>query len=148
MLRNAQQLQTEESAFERRPQDKKAVHAWLAAAQDKWRDSDNSSVSIGTRFEAAYDAVFFVALAVLNAAGWKARAVDGHHAYALEAACAAVGAGEATFDRLDAIREVRNQKYAGVGRTDADLRDARIALNEFSAIAGAWMSERHPTLLK
>jgi hypothetical protein len=71
---------------------------------------------------------FFVALAVLNAQGWRSRSVDGHHAYVLEAACAAAGASVATFDRLDAIRQVRNQKYAGIERTESDFRDAKAAL--------------------
>lgn len=107
MLRTAQQLQTEAKAFAVCPQDKKAVRSWIESAQDKTLDAQNVSVSLGTRFEAAYDATFFLALAVLNAAGWKHRSVDGHHGFVLEAACAAIGASEATFDRLDAIRDVR-----------------------------------------
>ena len=107
MLRTAKQLQAESSAFAPCPQDKTAVHAWIGAAQAK--DADNTTVSIGTRFEAAYDAAFFVALAVLNAEGCRSRSVEGHHAFVLEAACAAAGANVATSDRLDAIRDVRNQ---------------------------------------
>lgn len=147
MLRTAKQLQVEASAFSTCPQDKRAVRAWLEAAQDKARDAANSTVSLGTRFEAAYDAAFFVALAVLNASGWKHRPVEGHHAFVLEAACAAIGAGVATFDRLDAIREVRNQKYAGIERTETDLQDARAGFDEFSTIAVAWLQASHRKLL-
>src|SRR5438105_6932371 len=102
MLRTAKQLQTEVSAFAPCPQDKTAVRAWIKAAQDKAKDADNLTVSLGTRFEACYDAIFFVALAVLNAEGWKSRSGEGHHAHVLEAACAAVGTSDAVFDRLDA----------------------------------------------
>ena len=90
---------------------------------------------MGTRFEAAYDAAFFVALAVLNAEGWKSRSVEGHHGFVLEAACAAAGTSVATFDRLDAIRDVRNQKYVGIERKEADLRDAKAVFDDFSNIA-------------
>jgi hypothetical protein len=48
-----------------------------------------------TRVEANYDACFNLALAVLNAEGWKARAVPGHHEFTLEAACSAVGGSRA-----------------------------------------------------
>lgn len=59
-----------------------------------------------------------------------------------EAAC------DAAFDRLDAIREVRNQKYAGIERTAADLRDAKAALEDFSSIAVQWLQASHAALLK
>jgi len=148
MLRTAKQLQIEASAFAPCPRDKTAVRAWIGAAQAKAKDAGNSTVSLGTRFEAAYDAAFFVALAVLNAQGWKSRSVEGHHGYVLEAACAAAEASVATFDRLDAVRDVRNQKYAGIERTEADLRDAKAAFEEFSNIAVHWLQTRHADLLK
>jgi len=148
MLRSAKQLQTEANAFAVCPRDKLAVRAWLTAAEDKIRDADNVGVSLGTRFEAAYDAAFFIALAVLNAEGWKSRSVEGHHAYVLEAACLAVAASTSTFELLDAVRDIRNQKYAGVVRVEADLHDARRVFDEFSDLAGAWFLAHHPTLLK
>jgi hypothetical protein len=140
-------LQTQASAFVPCPRDKTAIRAWIEAANDKAADSGNSSVSVGTRFEAAYDATFFVALAVLNASGWKHRAIEGHHAFVLEAACEAVGAGIALADRLDSVREVRNQKYAGMGRTPADLTDAKAAFEAFSALAIDWLQTHHAALL-
>jgi acyl transferase domain-containing protein len=148
MLRTAKQLQTDEDAFQPCPQDKKAVRAWIEAAKEKSKDADNATVSLGTRFEAAYDAAFTVALAVLNAAGWRHRAVNGHHSFVLEAACAAAGASDATFDRLDAIRDIRNQKYTGVSRTEADLQDAKDGFEEFSKVAVAWLQAEHGNLLK
>ena len=148
MLRSAKQLQVEASAFATCPKDKAAVRAWIGAAQEKAKDADNPTVSLGTRFEAAYDAVSFNALAVLNAEGWKSRSVEGHHGMVLEAACSAVGARTTTFDRLDAMRDVRNQKYAGIERTESDLRDAKTAFNEFSEIAVGWLQINHGALLK
>ena len=66
----------------------------------------------------------------------------------LEAACAAAGANVATSDRLDAIRDVRNQKYAGIERTAADLQAAQGVLTEFSGIAVDWLRLKHNSLLK
>ena len=148
MLRSAKQLQAEENAFHPCAQDKVAVRRWITSAQEKLRDADNLSVSTGTRFEAAYDAAFNIALAVVNASGWRLRSVQGHHAFALEASCEAIGAGLATFDKLDAIRELRNQKYDGIPRTDADLQDAKAVFQKFSDVAVAWLQAEHPGLFK
>jgi hypothetical protein len=148
MLRNARQLQAEANAFAPCPQDRTAVRSWIRAAQAKALDAQNDTVSLGTRFEAAYDGAFFIALAVLNAQGWKARSVDGHHAFVIEAACAAVGASVGVFDRLDAVRDVRNQKYAGIERTSADLRDAQVVFEQFSSAAVQWLEASHAALLK
>ncbi len=116
MLRSASQLQSEERAFHPCGHDKIAIRGWITAAQEKALDAKNASVSLGTRFEASYDAAFNVALAVINASVWRPRSIQGHHAFSLEAACEAVGAGQRIFDQLDAIRELRNQKYDGVAR--------------------------------
>jgi hypothetical protein len=58
-----------------------------------------------------------------------------------------VKAGVPLADRLDAVREVRNQKYAGMGRTPADLRDAKAASAAFSALAIDWLLAHHAPLL-
>lgn len=111
-------------------------------------DAKNASVSLGTRFEASYDAASNVALAVINASGWRPRSIPGHHAFALEAACDAVGAGQSIFDKLDAIRELRNQKYDGVARKESDLLEAQAIFQTFSDLAIAWLQHKHPALLK
>ena len=125
MLRSAKQLQAEEAAFHPGPQDKLAVRRWITSAQEKLRDA-----------------------AVINASGWRPRSVQGHHAFALEAACEAIGADRKTFDKLDAIRELRNQKYDGIPRTDADLQEAKAAFQNFSDLAVAWLQAKHPSLFK
>jgi hypothetical protein len=48
----------------------------------------------------------------------------------------------------DAVREVRNQKYAGIERTEADLRDAKAAFVAFSAVAVGWLQAHHTKLLQ
>jgi hypothetical protein len=53
-----------------------------------------------------------------------------------------------TFDKLDAIREPRNQKCDGIPRTDADLQEAKAAFQSFSDLAVAWLQAVHPSLFK
>lgn len=148
MLRSASQLQSEEKAFAPCPQDRAAIQRWITAAREKSRDASSTAISIGTRFEAQYDAIFNVALVVLNASGWRHRSVQGHHGFVLEAACSAIGTGEAMLNRLDAIRELRNQKYDGIARTEAELVEARKSFENFEAAAGTWLQAAHPALLK
>jgi hypothetical protein len=148
MLRSARQLSLDEQAFHSCPQDRSTIAALLAAATRKRADALLEANSLDTRVEANYDACFNIALAVLNAHGWKARPVPSHHRYTLEAACEAIGASEALFDRVDAIRDVRNLKYTGISRTRKDYEFSLKVLDEFAQAAGAWFSLHHGGLLK
>jgi hypothetical protein len=124
-----------------------AIARWIHAAQEKVADAKQTSVSLGTRFEAVYDAVFCSALVVLNASGWRHRSVPGHHAFVLEGACAVIGTSETLFDRLGALRDLRNQKYDGMARSAADVAEALRLFEQFSTAAGAWLQAKHPALL-
>jgi len=148
MLRSARQLALDEQAFHACPQDRTTVNALLAAASRKRDDALRQANSLDTRVEASYDACFNIALAVLNAHGWKARPVPAHHRHTLEAACEAIGAGEGLFDRVDAIRDVRNQKYTGISRSRKDYEFSLQVLDEFAQSAGQWLARHHETLLK
>ena len=66
----------------------------------------------------------------------------------LEAACEALGAGEGLFDRVDAIRDVRNQKYTGISRSRKDYEFSLKVLDEFAQSASAWFAQHHAALLK
>jgi len=122
--------------------------ALLAAASRKRDDALLEANSMDTRVEATYDACFNIALAVLNAHGWKARPVPAHHRFTLEAACEALGAGERLFDRVDAIRDVRDQKYTGISRSRKDCEFSLKVLDEFAQAASAWFGMNHAALLK
>ena len=148
MLRSAQQLSLSDKAFQPCPQDRVTVHNLLQAADRQAKDALIAQNSFDTRVEANYDACYNMALAVLNAQGWKSKALAGHHAFVLEAACCAIGAGEGLYDRLDAVREVRNQKYSGTSRTQRDLEASAKVLDAFSQLAAQWLAATHPQLLK
>ena len=128
--------------------DKRIIRSLLQAAQRKAKDAQLEAVSLDTRVEAAYDAVFDCCLAVLNAARYRTNAVTGHHQEALEAACALVGTGDGLFEKLDALRDVRNLKYTGAPRTQADLTEAKAAMERFSELVVAWLKKKHADVLR
>ena len=134
--------------FRPTPADKRIIRALLQAARTKAKDVKLGAVSLDTRVEAAYDAVFDCCLAVLNAERYRTNAVAGHHQEALEAACAIVGTGNGLFDKLDALRDVRNLKYTGAPRTQADLTEAKAAMERFTELAVAWLKRKHADLLR
>jgi hypothetical protein len=134
--------------FRPAPTDKRAIRAWLVAAQAKAADSAVEAVSLDTRVEAAYDAVFNCCLAVINAKGYRLGAAPGHHEEGLEAACAIVAVGEAAFGEIDALRELRNHKYTGTPRTVQDLADATRVMDRFTETVVAWFRRAHPQLLE
>jgi hypothetical protein len=141
MLRSARQLQIENRAFVACPLDLGTIRRLLEASERKKADALREANSADTRVEAFYDACFNIALAVLNASRWKAVSIEGHHAFTLEAACEAIGATEATFDRADAVRELRNQKYAGVERSNKDVQVARAMFEEIQGLAEHWFRQ-------
>lgn len=149
MLRTPEAFVKEGSkVFRTAPTDKHLIRGLIETAQWKANDVEIEAVSLDTRVEAAYDAVFDCCLAVLNAVGYRISSAPGHHEQALEAACALVGIGEGLHDRLDALREVRNQKYTGARRSARDLAVARDAMNQFSELVVTWLTVHHPHLLR
>lgn len=149
MLRAPEDFVKEGSkVFRAAPTDKHFIRGLIEAAQWKTKDVEIEAVSLDTRVEAAYDAVFDCSLAVLNATGFRVTSAPGHHEQALEAACALVGTSEGLCDRLDALREVRNQKYTGARRSERDLAVAREAMNQFIDLAVSWLREKHAQLLR
>jgi hypothetical protein len=134
--------------FRTAPVDKHLIRSLIEAAQWKASDVEIEAVSLDTRVEAAYDAVFDCCLAVLNAAGYRVSSAPGHHEQALEAACALAGIGEGLHDKLDALRDVRNQKYTGARRSEKDIAVAREAMNAFTDFAVAWLKHNHAQLLR
>jgi hypothetical protein len=130
------------------PQDKLTVQALIASAVRKKSDAELTANSWDTRVEANYDACLNLALAVVNALGFKAKSAVGHHESTLEAACSAIGAGEALFDRVDAIRVIRNLKYTGMERTGGDYTQSKQACEEFTHLVVGWLQNKHAALLK
>lgn len=115
--------------FRRAPVNRESIQGWVAISRAKAQDSLNPDNSTSTRLGAAYDAVFNLSLAVLAAQGWRCTAADGHHAQALEAACARAGTTQGVFDQMDAVRDVRNNQYNGVPPGEDDVALAQACMN-------------------
>lgn len=115
--------------FRHAPVNREAIQGWVAIARAKAQDSLNDLNSTSTRLGAAYDSVFNLSLAVLASRGWRCTSADGHHAQALEAACAYIGATQTAFDQIDAVRDVRNSQYNGIPPTEDDVALAQACMN-------------------
>lgn len=115
--------------FRTAPVNKTAIAGWIAIAEGKVADAQRTSNSPSTRLGAAYDSVFNLSLAVLCKHGWRSTAAEGHHAQSLEAASALCGIGQALFDELDALRDLRNGQYQGVQPSAEDIAYALQVMN-------------------
>ncbi len=100
------------------------VQGYVTMAGGKVADAGRKDNSASTRLNAAYDAVLNLSLAVLASRGWRCTSAHGHHAQALEAACAYAGLGQSVFDNMDAVREVRNGQYGGIPPGEGDVKMA------------------------
>lgn len=126
---------------------KDQVRAWLKDAMTKHQDLKLTGLSISSQLGLAYDAILLAALGVLAADSWRVTSKAGHHAFALEGAASILGFGEGAYERLDTIREWRNNKYEGVLTTPGQAQAAIKAATDFLELVSAWL-ERRPELLR
>ncbi|SPA01923.1 hypothetical protein CBM2626_B130112 [Cupriavidus taiwanensis] len=102
-----------------------------------------------TKFEAAYDAILFAALAVFAAQGYRITAAQGHHRIALEGLVGSIGGSQLLLDELDGLLSIRNEKYTGFATVRAP--DMRLALEHARRIlddTSHWLREHFPGMLK
>lgn len=130
MLRKPEQFEREGSkVFSKAPVNTVSIGGWVKIAGGKAADAARKANSASTRLGAAYDSIFNLALAILCKNGWRCTAADGHHAQALEAACAYAGIGSAAHDEVDAMRDLRNNQYQGIEPTPQDVEYALEVMN-------------------
>jgi hypothetical protein len=106
-----------------------SIAGWVKISGGKAADAGRKANSASTRVGAAYDAVFNLSLALLCKQGWRCTAAEGHHAQALEAACAYAGIGTSVFDEVDAMRDMRNNQYQGIEPSAKDVEYAVDVMN-------------------
>ncbi|MGE4243253.1 hypothetical protein [Ramlibacter sp.] len=110
--------------FRKAPVNTGAIQGWIRIAEGKAADAHRTANSATTRLGAAYDSVLNLGLAVLCKEGWRCTSAEGHHAQALEAACAYAGISVGLADEVDAMRDLRNGQYQGVEPTQPDVEYA------------------------
>lgn len=123
------------------PRDKTMAQKFLAASDRKAADSRIEQVSYDSRVEAAYDALYNSAAAVLACVGFRATCNDSHHILVLESVCAEIGATPELFAKVDALRKIRNMKYNGATRSFSDYKVAAAIFEEFSNLVQVWLSQ-------
>ena len=130
MLRKPDEFLREGSrVFRKAPINTLSIEGWVKIAGGKAADAARKANSASTRMGAAYDSVFNLSLAILCKNGWRCTAADGHHAQALEAACAFAGIASSVFDEVDAMRDMRNNQYQGIEPTTQDVEYALEVMN-------------------
>ncbi len=132
-----------------RLQNKQMVQELLRAAVQKLQDTKVQGVSEPTRFDAAYDAVLFSALAVFAVQGYRITAAPGHHRIALEGLVGCLDGGQMLLDELDGLLSIRNAKYTGFATVRAP--DLRLALELAERMLGEtsqWLQAQHPGMLR
>jgi len=130
------------AVFRPRAADPHAIRNFLQESDDKATAASNSKEKPGNRVDSAYDAIHMMCLACLGAENYRKTAEQGHHRELLEAICQRVGGGQGLLDRVEALMEARNRKYIGAGRTRQDAEDAAKVMDEFLALAQAWLKPR------
>jgi hypothetical protein len=149
--RSVMQLSLDEPKLVRqeRSLNKSSVQELLQSAVQKLQDAHVIAVSAPTRFEAAYDAMLFAALALFAAQGFRVSSQPGHHRIAMEGLVATLGLAIAVRDELEAFLDERNSKYTGfLTVKPADLALVLSRATDILARTSHWFETRHPELLK
>jgi hypothetical protein len=129
MLRKPEDFYKEGSkVFRKAPVNRESVQGWVNIAKGKVADAQRKENSRTTRLGAAYDAVLNLSFAVLAIKGWRCTSDNGHHAQALEAAASYAQVTDSVFDRVDAIRDLRNNQYQGIEPSEVDVTAALAAM--------------------
>ena len=136
--------------LERIEPDRAQIARLLAAAERNVADAQIAGVSAENRFDAAYKAIMQLAMAALNANGWRTRtSVPGHHRTVLQtlALTVAVAVAPEKVRLLDALRKQRNlSDYAGEMVPDAAVAECLASAKELSGHVRGWFAAHRPEL--
>lgn len=115
----------------------------------KLADAQNTTLSLDTRFDVAYEALLQIGLAALRANGYRPDSRGGHHVMALQTLPTTIGYPKEKVRLLD---EFRRQRGQGLYDGSFDPSEAEVAALIEEAIAlqlqfQQWLGERHPELL-
>ena len=128
---------------------KAQVQGWIREAGRKHDDAQRKANTGSTRLDAAYDAVFFCALAALASEGLRVTSRAGHHETGLRAAALVMKLPAALQDEADALKDWRNRKYQGFfDPSDDDIKDAIATARHYMEATSAWLQREKPELLK
>ena len=135
--------------LERIEPDRAQIARLLAAAERNVADAQIAGVSAENRFDAAYKAIMQLAMAALNANGWRTRtSVPGHHRTVLQTLSLTVAVAPEKVRLLDALRKQRNlSDYAGEMVPDAAVAECLASAKDLSGHVRGWLATHRPELL-
>ena len=128
---------------------KEEVSRLIEAARRNIADSEVTSISTETRFDAAYKAIMQAALVALMASGFRPdTSRPGHHATVIQSLTKSIGLVGDRMIVLDAFRRKRNLNDYSGGWVDETSTESCIA--EAKALmqdVEKWLKEKHPELM-
>lgn len=123
----------------------------LDAARRNLNDSNVESISLETRFDAAYKAIMQAALAALMANGYRPDTNrPGHHMTVVQSLTKTIGLPGARVAVLDALRRKRNQSdYTGEGtdETSTESCTQEQEAEQLLAEVTEWLHKNRPDLI-
>jgi hypothetical protein len=121
----------------------------LAAARRNIADAQLVGLSAENRFDAAYKAVMQLAMAALNANGYRTlTSKPGHHQTAIQTLVASVGLAPAEVIVLDALRKQRNlTDYSGDPVPEAVVAECLASAQALLAHLVAWLRVNRPEVM-
>lgn len=131
------------------PADAAEIQKLLAAARRSLKDAQVQEISLGLRFDAAYNALMQAALVALMANGYRPDTNQpGHHMTVLQLLPKTMGLPGGRLAVLDTLRRKRNlANYIG---EDIDERSLEQCVNEAERLqeeVTAWLAASHGELI-
>lgn len=128
--------------------DKALIARLLVAARRNIADAQLPGLSAENRFDAAYKAIMQMAMAALNANGYRTlTSTPGHHRTAIRSPDSTIGVPKATIVVLDALRKQRNLvDYSGQPIPDATAVECLASAQELLATLTSWLKAKRPEL--
>lgn len=129
--------------------DRAQVARLLAAAQRNIFDAQLQGLSNENRFDAAYKAIMQIAMAALNANGYRTlTSKPGHHQTALQTLPLTVGLAQSKVIVLDALRKQRNlADYSGDLVPESAVAECLACAKELLAHLRTWLAANKPGLM-
>jgi uncharacterized protein (UPF0332 family) len=130
--------------------DAEQVNRMLASVGRSIEDSRQESISLETRFDAAYRAVMQVSMAALWANGFRpSKSAPGHHRTMIQSLIHSVGLDNDRMLVLDTFRVKRNAiDYTGEDVDVTSVESCIEAAEHLLQHLNQWLSENRPDLVR
>lgn len=134
--------------LQREPASQAEIARFLAKIDTKLADAQNTTLSLDTRFDVAYEALLQIGLAALRANGYRPDSRGGHHVLALQTLPATIGYPR---ERIRLLDEFRRQRGLGLydGSFDPSAAEVQTLIEEAAKLQlhfQQWLETSRPEL--